>query len=848
MTLLLEGGRQWKPQPASRDDAYVLSAVELHRRAVEENAAGRHAQANVLLNKALERDPDHVVRARIYLSLAYAQSERGSLADGLAYCAQALALPDLPAEVRGLAHAQRALTLLRSGDGGRALNEFDRAHPLLENADPIELLRLRLNRGNVYLNHGDLERAREDFEAVIENGGLVGDRGLSAKAEHNMGYVRLLSGDLVGALRMMDSARDKLASMSPVIRAVVDQDRAEVLMSAGLIHDAALALRTAVATFGARGLHQRQGDTELLLARLLLMSGETAEARRVARRASRRFRRRGSGAWALRADLVALAAELASGRGVRLVERRAAELDGPLAELGLRDDARLASVLAAQAALRTGDVESAQSRLRRVRLPATAPAATRLFARQVRAELALEQGRRGVALRHVREGLDDLHSWQSSFGSLDLQTSLVGHGQSLAGFGLSMAIDDGRPAVVFEWFERARALAGRVAPVRPPADPDAAGALAELRRIQVELRLAESVAATDLTRRATRLREQIRRRAWYGAGGDTVVEPATLDEVRTALGTKRGALISYVVADKAIHAVVVTDQTSAVRDLGELGPVRDLLDGLRADLDVAASQLPKHLRTVVLAGLRQRLAGLSELLWEPLADAVEGRPVVVVPPGALVTVPWPMLPGLHNRPLTVARSASSWLRTREYVRPRRAGLVSGPGVPRAEEEVLQAAKAWEDVRVLTGPNAMAAEVSNLAADVDVLHVASHGRHAADNPLFSGLDLVDGPWFGYDIDRLPRVPSTVVLSACELGRSAVRWGAETIGMTVAWLHAGTACVIASPARVDDDVACDVLARTHEGLATGRAPAVALAAARAQADPDAVVPFICFGAGW
>jgi CHAT domain-containing protein len=88
----------------------------------------------------------------------------------------------------------------------------------------------------------------------------------------------------------------------------------------------------------------------------------------------------------------------------------------------------------------------------------------------------------------------------------------------------------------------------------------------------------------------------------------------------------------------------------------------------------------------------------------------------------------------------------------------------------------------------------------------------------------------------------------VLSACELGRSAVRWGAETIGMTVAWLHAGTSCVIASPARVDDDVACEVLARTHEGLAIEQPPSVALAAARAETDPDAVVPFVCFGAGW
>jgi hypothetical protein len=68
------------------------------------------------------------------------------------------------------------------------------------------------------------------------------------------------------------------------------------------------------------------------------------------------------------------------------------------------------------------------------------------------------------------------------------------------------------------------------------------------------------------------------------------------------------------------------------------------------------------------------------------------------------------------------------------------------------------------------------------------------------------------------------------------------------MTVAWLHAGTACVIASPARVADDIACDVLARTHEGLATGQPPSVALAEARSHTHQDAVVPFLCFGAGW
>ena len=96
-------------------------------------------------------------------------------------------------------------------------------------------------------------------------------------------------------------------------------------------------------------------------------------------------------------------------------------------------------------------------------------------------------------------------------------------------------------------------------------------------------------------------------------------------------------------------------------------------------------------------------------------------------------------------------------------------------------------------------------------------------------MFAGLQLVDGPWFGYDIDRLPRVPDVVLLSACEVGRSTVRWGEELIGMTTAWLHAGARCVIASPAAINDQAAYDVLVAVHERLAAGLDPAAALAAA-------------------
>ena len=108
------------------------------------------------------------------------------------------------------------------------------------------------------------------------------------------------------------------------------------------------------------------------------------------------------------------------------------------------------------------------------------------------------------------------------------------------------------------------------------------------------------------------------------------------------------------------------------------------------------------------------------------------------------------------------------------------GLVAGPNVERAEEEVARSAAAWPRATVLTGAVPSPIRVAALANKVDVLHLAGHGRHPGDNPLFSAVDLADGPWFGYDIDQLEHTPGTIVLSSCELGcpRSgwATRWSA------------------------------------------------------------------------
>ncbi|MET0839949.1 MAG: CHAT domain-containing protein, partial [Marmoricola sp.] len=229
-----------------------------------------------------------------------------------------------------------------------------------------------------------------------------------------------------------------------------------------------------------------------------------------------------------------------------------------------------------------------------------------------------------------------------------------------------------------------------------------------------------------------------------------------------------------------------------------------------------------------------------------LAGLLGDRRLVLTPSGALAGTPWSLLPGLDGRPVTIPPSATRWLELRGGPAPGTVGLVAGPNVARGHEEVTRAAAEWSDAQVLEGADATTTRVAALAEEVDVLHLAGHGRHTRENPLFSAVELVDGPWFGYDIDELRRTPSTVVLSACELGRVSVRSGEEAIGMSAAWLHAGARTVLSSPVLIADDVACDAMARWHTLVAAGTAPADALAAVAAEADD--VVPMLSFGAGW
>ncbi len=699
--------------------------------------------------------------------------------------------------------------------------------------DPVARANLLVNRCVVGIQRGQLDGAARDAIAAASAYTTAGRQIDAAESLHNLGYIDLLRGDLVGALKVMQSARPVLEGVP--FAAMIDVDRAEVLRDAGLRSEAETILGQAVVEFGRRRMARNRAEAEFSLARSKLMHDPTAAAR-IAAAAARRFRALGNETWAARADAVRLRARLAGPGRAPTAE----EVEATASDLAVRGFVSEAAAL--RMSLELWRARRGSTSGRTVRAPRTASMDVQLLAHEVRAARAASGGRGAEARRHVAAGLDTLGRWQSTFGSLDLQTSLVMHGKALMLAGLTEAVRSGRPDVMFEWSERARHLSQQVVPLRPPPDPVVAAELAALRMLR-----ADDPSGTWLSDpRAADLRDRARERQWTGTGTASFQGHITLDGLRPALGDDT-ALITYVYTGESMAALVVTAQRVTAIDVDAWPIVTHAMPGLRADLDMSASIRSGPMAAVIRRSLDDRLTELSAALLDRAVDLAGDRRIVITAPGVMGGIPWAMLPAMRGRVFTLATSATKWANDRgPGAAPQRAGFAVGPRVVRGDEEVDAAASVWARSTVLRGSEATVAAVTDLASQVDVLHLATHGKHAVENPLFSGLEFADGALFGYDIDLMPQVPAHVVLSACEVGRSSVRWGEEAIGMTRIWLHAGTRCVIAAPVVVADDEACELLSAMHEGLVEGQAPGEALAAASDRT--GIVAPFQAHGAGF
>lgn len=234
----------------------------------------------------------------------------------------------------------------------------------------------------------------------------------------------------------------------------------------------------------------------------------------------------------------------------------------------------------------------------------------------------------------------------------------------------------------------------------------------------------------------------------------------------------------------------------------------------------------------------------------PTGDPVstEGDLFWLVPHGVLHALPLHALkvdgrPLGERHPVTRSPSASS-LRFCLGKRKgsRRTALILGDSLgdlSYAREEAREVAELFGTAAALGARATRAFLEDAMARDrdgIDILHFACHGVFDSRQALRSGIVLASEPGSALggevsvltasDVLGLEIRADLVTLSACESGVNELRPGDELIGLTRAWIYAGTPSVLATLWPVDDLSSQLLMERFYRELAAGTSKAEAL----------------------
>jgi tetratricopeptide (TPR) repeat protein len=820
--------------------------------------------------------PDLADAARISLAGAYAYAGEGQRA------LESLDAVAATGPLGVVAASDRATILSMLGRYDEALDcygpvvrAFRRVGDQLREARSLD------NRGLLHVYTGrflmaDADQARA--ERLFTGLGLLTE---AAQVCHNRGFAATRRGDLPAALTFFDRAERRYveAGMPAKARAL---DRAEVLLAAGLTHDARDVAANALTSLRAGGNRLALAEGLVLLADVAYLAGDHKASGAAADEATNLLVSQARPAWAAIATSASARAAL-SGEGPITAEFAVAAgyAADVLDRVGVSTKAAEAHFVAGRLWLLAEGPHRVAEADRELRLAARhrrqGPAAGRLSGWHAEAIRRLASGDRTGGLAALRAALAVIAAQQASLGASELRAHVSIHAGDVARSGLRLAIESGRPRQIFDWMERYRANSLHVWPVRPPTDEHLADRLAELRGVvgDITAEVSSGGDARVLVRRQAQLEREIRERHWLSSGRDSSdTEPGSpaSDHQRRPAGARRRlplgrlaidatlgdrALVELAVSDGTLHAVVVAGGRCWYRRLGPSATINAELDQLRFGLRRAAYGGAMGQREAGGRGpIATAAARLDELLFSPLRPLIAGRSLVVVPTGALHAAPWGALATTAGRSVTVAPSARLWLRREAASSEEAAGsearaksvvIVSGPGLPGASAEVRSLRRIYPEATALGGRRARASSVTAALGRARVAHIAAHASFRADNGLWSALHLADGPLTVYELEAIRRPPELVVLSACQSGLSAVRPGDEMLGFVAALLGLGTRAVIASVVPVGDEATAPLMVALHERLHAGDPPAEALARAR-RARPSALAAsFVCFGAG-
>jgi tetratricopeptide (TPR) repeat protein len=751
---------------------------------------------------------------------------------------------------------RRAISLFVLGRHREALDDLSRAIRVLRPAgEPIWEARALTARALVHLACGSARRAELDLGRAERLFATTSQTLEVALTWHNRGLVAFRAADVPAALACLDEASRRYRALG-VRMPDLAIDRCAVLLAAGLPTDALALASEAVRGFpSAGGRATKKAELLLCAARAALAAGQPAAAIACAQSARRMFGAQGRPWWQAHAGLLLVQARFEAGPASGRLLRQAGQAADGLDLLGSADapQARLLAGRLALALGRSADAGrhlTAAARVRRRRVPALARAHGWL-AEALRASTGPDRRR---LLAACARGFAALDEHQLTLGASELRAQATAQGAELAALAQRAALASGRPRLLLAWSERWRATAQAIPPARPADDGGLQADLTALRDATSRLERARDGAepTAALQREQRRLEAAVRARVLRARGGgqrggyrfDTGAFLA-------ALGT--ATLIQIVEVDGDLHLLVCGGGRVRRLRAGRIADAAREVDFARFGLRALAHGRGGGLPAAALATLRAAGDRLEAALLGAAGRHLGDGAVIVVPPGKLHAVPWGLLPSLSGRATGVAPSARAWLQAHGTVPPTGGVpvLIRGPRLGASGGEVPALAAHYPGATVLGWGTATAERVLRALDGAPLAHVAAHGTFRADSPLFSSLQLDDGPLTVHDLERLRRAPYRMILSSCDSAVLAPAGADELLGLTSSLAPLGTAGIVASVGPVNDRASVTLMTLVHGRLRQGASLAEALLHARAGAGADPVLAatawsFIALGA--
>lgn len=309
-------------------------------------------------------------------------------------------------------------------------------------------------------------------------------------------------------------------------------------------------------------------------------------------------------------------------------------------------------------------------------------------------------------------------------------------------------------------------------------------------------------------------------------------------DLKNVLRNTRTAILEYVVRENGVYLFVITKRPQSP------GIKVNAYD-IAIDKKALEEKVMEFHRMIANRDLlfSPKAREIYDLLIKPAETEIQGKTTLCfIPDGVLWNVPFQATQVMANRfliedyaiyytpSLSALKILSAPPRMREMSKASTLISLANPSVkrgavshleatqragnleplPEAEIEVKKIEKLFLNnwSKTFTGEAATESSFKSLASKYDIIHLATHGILDNQHPLYSyllfsddGSEQEDGMLEAREVMNLDLNADLVVLSACETARGSIKRGEGVVGMSWAFLVAGSKATVVSQWKVN-----------------------------------------------